>query len=255
MGPLSGQLEGFGRNVLQNPSRFDTGLVKDISKAIDFELGRKREKAFSNLDERMAQRGLTGSNVEAEQGRRITADIENMRRRRLTDLEKELAATAAQDRATAGRLGMGISGQQFGQGMEQARFGEQQRQFDFGAEVRARVQELQRQGMQADEAFRQANQEFSQQMQGARFGEQQRRFDYDAKLRRRAQQLQQQGMQADEAFRRAQMETDYELRQRGFDIEEELARNDQRMQALQLLLQAMGSSDALGDDFLDALGG
>lgn len=247
-------LTGFARNALANPSRFDTGLVKDISKAIDFELGRKRESAYNTLDERMAQRGLTGSNVEADMGRRVASDIENQRRRRLTDLEMELARTAAQDRATAANIGMGVNQQRFGQGMERARFGEGQRQFDFGAKLRSRAQELQRQGMEADEAFRQAQTEFNQAMQGAQFGEGQRRFDVRSKIDQRAQQLRQQGMKADEAFRRAQLEVENELRNRGFDIEEELARNDQRMQALQLLLQAMASGDALGDDFLDALG-
>lgn len=206
-GPLSGQLEQYASDWMNNPSRFDIGLVEDITSAINHELDRAGQAGYRRLDERMASRGLTGSNIEAETGRRIAEDLNQDRLQRLNALNMELARTAGADRARAGQFGLGANQQIFGQDMGRAQFGE---------------------GM--------------------------RRFDADFGLNQRAQQLREQGMKSDEAYRRAQMEMEHELQSRGFDIEEELARNDQRMQALQLLLQAMSAGNVLGEDFIEALG-
>ena len=189
MGPLTGQLGGYASNFMQNPSRFDTQLVGDISEAINHELGRAQQQQMAALDERMASRGLTGSNIEADQGRRIAQDIGQQRLQRLNALNMELARTHAQDRATAANVGLGVNRQTFGQGMQRAQFGEGQRRFDFGAQIRSRAQELQRQGMESDEAFRRAQLEYEQQYGQQRLGMEERLRQRDQRLQMLAQLL------------------------------------------------------------------
>lgn len=182
-GPLTGQMQGFASNVMSNPSRFDTDLVQNISSTIDQELQRGQNQAFNRLDERMASRGMVGSNVEAETGRRLSEDFENQRMQRLNQLEKEMAQTAAQDRRAAAQIGMGANQQIFGQGMQQAQFGEGQRQFNTQTRMNQRAQQLQQQGMSADEAFRRAQLEHEAQFGQERLGMEERLRTRDQRLR------------------------------------------------------------------------
>lgn len=198
---MQGDLTSFARGAMENPSRFDIPFVEQASGLIDEKLGEAREESSKRLDERMAQRGLTGSSVAAEQSAEMEENLERQRMERMLGLEEMVAQTAAQDRQAAANIGLGAG--------------------QFGEDVASRV--------------------FGQGMQQSQFQEGQRRFGGQMQLEDRAQQLQAQGMAADDAFRQAQLEQERDLTTRGQDIQQQLADQDRRMQALRSILQALGS--------------
>ncbi|MFW6079485.1 MAG: hypothetical protein ACODAE_07690 [Gemmatimonadota bacterium] len=160
--PLTGAIQDFASGVLDAPSRFDIPLVEQGLGLIEQDAERARETSRRELGEFASGRGLVGSNIEQEGARRAERDIRQEADRQRFNLGREMAATQAADRSAAGGLGMSAADLIFGQGMERAGFTEDQRRFDVQTQIQNRSQELQRQGMSADEAARRAQMEFQQ---------------------------------------------------------------------------------------------
>lgn len=128
-----GDLDAYIRYLLENPSRYDDELVQQGLAQIDKTLADKRESALSDIDERMAQRGLVGSSVEANTGAELAQDLERERSQYAFDLQREMANTRRQDMQAAGQLA-----------------------------VAQRANQLRERGMNLDDAYRQAALEFEQ---------------------------------------------------------------------------------------------
>ncbi|MFW6084637.1 MAG: hypothetical protein ACODAA_05435 [Gemmatimonadota bacterium] len=128
-----GDLDDYIRHLLENPSRYDDEIVRQGLDQIDMELADRRHEAFADIDERMAQRGLVGSSVEASTGREMLEDLERQRSEYALDLQREMANTRRQDLQAAGQLA-----------------------------VAHRANELRELGMSLDNAYRTAALEFEQ---------------------------------------------------------------------------------------------
>ena len=211
---------------LRTPSRFDIPLVQEGTELIDRELERGRQEATRNLDEHISSRGLVGSNVEAEERRRLLEGLEDQRRTRLHDLNLQMAGTHAGDRASAGHLaattaGLGQQESQFARsfGLESSRFEEAQDQFAR----RAGLDESRFREQQHQFAQQMAEQVASRFQQEGQFQEslnlQESRLAIESSLQRHALALQEQGMNLDEAFRRASLEVETGLRNAALELQ------------------------------------
>lgn len=144
--PGVGGLGGFVQNSLSNPSRYDIEAVQNATELINQQLQQGWQNARNRLDETMASRGLVGSSIEMDQRRELAGQVERQRLQRMSDLEREMARTWAQDRSTAGQMGLQLNRQQ------------------IDAAIRQRALDLQEQGMSLDEAFRRAELEVREQL-------------------------------------------------------------------------------------------
>lgn len=91
---------------MDTPSRFDNALVQQGLGAIRRETDQMGSDRMRQLAQMMARRGILGSSVEADQGRRLLGDIQDVSSRRALDLGLEQARTYAGDRESAGRMGL-----------------------------------------------------------------------------------------------------------------------------------------------------
>ncbi|MBW3569703.1 MAG: hypothetical protein KY467_01235, partial [Gemmatimonadetes bacterium] len=115
---LSGALEEFARGGLANPSRFDSDLVKQGLGVINADAQKQGEDRMRSLSQLMARRGILGSSVEVDQGRRMLGDIEDVRSKRALDLGLEQARTYAGDRSSAANTALGTGEFQRGLGRD-----------------------------------------------------------------------------------------------------------------------------------------
>ena len=248
-------IQDFASNMMASPSRYDSGLIRDISGVIDEDLAEGRQKATTQLDEMMAQRGLVGSSVEGELYKDMMTDLERERTRRLTDLQRAAADTYAQDVATAGEMGFRSGEFQRGLGQDRANegrfaadFGQGQYEFEraYGTQsaLDARALELQETGMNLDEAYRRARLE---QESGQFESEQERiRSEFESELGEvRAARMQDFGFRQEEfdlAVKAQQSQAETEGRP--LDIEEarDLAEQDLRLQQLEQEAELAGET-------------
>ena len=253
---LTGALDEYALDALRTPSRYDIPLVQQGTELIDRELADQQGQATRDMDEYFSGRGLVGSNVEAEERGRLAEGFEGQRMQRLFDLNRELAGTQAQDRASAGSLGSQIHGQaqqesQFERGLSQ-----QESQFarTHGLNEDQFLESTRRFGVQMDEqisgryqqeaqfarshglnedAFRENQRQFSTQMseqiasrmqqenQFARsLNQQETQLALQSQLQTRALNLQEQGMTMQDAFQRAQLEVETQLQTRALELEQ-----------------------------------
>lgn len=139
-------LMGQARQHMENPSRYDADLVRQGMDVINAEIEEMRRVGGQSIAAQMAQRGLSGSGLEAGQTRMMEADLDRTANQRAFQLAQDQARTWAQDRSSAFQMGLGTSAQAA------------QRDSDLMQQDRAnRALELQAQGMNQDAAFRQAD--------------------------------------------------------------------------------------------------
>lgn len=173
-GPAQGSTQGYmesGLNQwLQTPTRYDSSVVQSGANVIEQSLAKLRAQGKKNLDEGYANRGLIGSSVEAEGNREFEQDLQRQGQERLFNLQREQANTYAQDRGASLNAGLnyGQQGlQMLGLGMDNDLSYARMEQ-DAGFQNRA--QELQAQGMTADDAYRQAALDWQKQYGTAELG-------------------------------------------------------------------------------------
>lgn len=165
-GPLSDeelleQYRRFASEGLDNPSRYDIDTVRQGMEQMDLELADQREQGISTIDEMMAQRGLVGSSVEGNQRSELISDLDRNRSDYGFKLLQDMARTQGADRTAAANVAS--------EGLR--------------IRIAQRANELQEEGMDLDEAFRQAKfEEEKKQFYGedefpGTFSESQRRFD------------------------------------------------------------------------------
>lgn len=263
-------LDQFAIEGLTTPNRYATPAMQAAIDAINGQIAESRQQGLNSLSELMAQRGLTGSSVEFDQGAGLESQLDQNRLDYLSQLMQNMAAVNAQDRTSAANvaLGAGQLGLQNAQflhdaGMDNAQFAEnanlnranlnlQQQDLDLRA-YQIQQDAIQRgQQMDLDQARDQAAAELSR----GQLSEQGREFNADLgvtqqqnnqDLALRAYQIQQQaiqnGQQMDltEAMDLAHRQQDYEQ----MKINERLAEEQQRYNDLMLqyqALQAMGGN-------------
>ena len=255
-GVLRSAMDQYALEGLRNPSRFDLDMVQQGTALIDRELARGRESAERDLDEFFSGRGLVGSNVEAEERRRLGENLEDQRMRRLMDLNMAMATTHAADRSAAGSLASQVQGMaqqesqfsrslgqqeaQFARshGLNEQQFVESQRQFSTSMQERIAGRQQQEaqfaraHGLNVDQ-FQEQQRQYSTTLaeQIATRMQQENQFArslhlehtqlaVQSELQTRALNLQEQGMQLDEAFRRAQLDVETQLQTRALDLQE-----------------------------------
>ena len=174
-------LDEFASKAMEAPSRYDSGLIKDITGQIDAELEQKKLYAGTELDEFMSQRGMVGSSVEGELRKSMLGDMERQRQERLNELNTRAADAWAADRAGAADIGFksaefgrALGGDKENAARYEAEFGQSQYEFDKTYGVNAwsnRIEEkrleLTEEGMDKDDAYRMAMSE----IQGEQFSE------------------------------------------------------------------------------------
>lgn len=232
---MSPAIQDFASNVMASPSRYDSGLIRDISGVIDADLAESRQQATTQLDEMMAQRGLVGSSIEGELYKDMMTDLERERTRRMTDLQSRAADAYAQDVATAGDIGFRSGDFERALGADRSaenRFASDftQGQYEFEraygtqSALDARALELQEQGMNLDEAYRRARLE----QESGQFESEQERIksEFEAELGEvRSARMQEYGFRKEEFDLEVQKAQDAaEAAGRELDIEE--ARNE-----------------------------
>ena len=160
----------FASTAMETPSRYDSGLIKDITAQIDAELEQKKLYAGTELDEFMSQRGMVGSSVEGELRKSMLGDMERQRQERLNELNIRAADTWAADRAGAAEIGFksaeferALGGDRENSARYEAEFGQSQYEFDkqygvneWSNRIEERRLELMDKGMTMDDAYRMA---------------------------------------------------------------------------------------------------
>jgi hypothetical protein len=191
---------------MANPNRYSSDWMTKALAAMNGQITNSRAEGLRTIAEQMASRGLVGSGMELTQDASLEGQLDQNRLNYLADLAQQMAAVDAQDRQTAGNLGV-----QAGQlGIDAARF-------KNDGEYRNAV--LTEQG-----AMDRSNLQLNQQ---------------DLELR--AHQIQQdaiqrgQAMDLDEAMDQARRQVDLDR----IAVEERSAISDERLKELALLLQAM----------------
>lgn len=106
---MGAAVEKFGTDAMNNPTRFDAGVVKQGLDQINQDAARATTERMRSLSELMAKRHIVGSSIEGDSARSLLGDIENTRSQRALDLGLEQARTYASDRTAAGQLGMGAA--------------------------------------------------------------------------------------------------------------------------------------------------
>lgn len=121
--PNLGGVNAFAENAMANPSRWDAGIIRQGVDLINQDLEEDKKRGVADMDEYYSSRGLVGSNVE-DQGRRDFLTQLGRRKDQMTfDLVREMANTYANDRASAGDLGLrtgGLGLSQWGMGLDDA---------------------------------------------------------------------------------------------------------------------------------------
>jgi len=200
---LQSQLETFG----QTPSRFDTQAFQQIRGAQAANLQSEFTEQQRQLNEDLARRGLSASNIAASGLGRLGG----AQARALADIDAQLlqraAETQAQDRAQLLQAGQGFAELAGSQDLAEfeanrvaqaATFENQLRAAQFGQQQFEQAGQEAFQGAQAEEAAQQAARAFDQQeieragltgqlggvqtLAGRQFGEQQRQFDIQQAL-------------------------------------------------------------------------
>lgn len=104
--PLTPQLAGFTADWLDNPNRYLTDMAQAQREASVGRLQSAEEEAQVALDERMAQRGLSGSTLEDEANRRLQRDLQQVRSEDEARILEMLASVEGMDRERAAQLGL-----------------------------------------------------------------------------------------------------------------------------------------------------
>lgn len=117
-GPMQEQLEAALSGGLQNPSRYDSSLVRDSFNSMDRQLGAQFDVDRQKINEDAARRGLYYSSDVSGRLGDVASNQANARRDIATNLLREQANTFGQDRSSAIGAAMGYGGQQFGNALQ-----------------------------------------------------------------------------------------------------------------------------------------
>lgn len=188
-GDLMARLRMFATNTLENYNPYSNELVQEGLDLVERDLAEKRRRGERDLGEHMAQRGIVGSSIEAEQMGQLISDLERERSRFAFDLHREQAMAELQGRQLAASIAQGALGEETRRWQTKRSLELQARGLDIQeAQVRATVElqqranELRELGLRQDAAFRQAAYELEQE----RFGFERERWEDELTLRQRA---------------------------------------------------------------------
>jgi len=246
---IAPELSTFASNAMENPSRYDSQLVQDITGQIDTELAHQRQTATNELDEFMSSRGMVGSSVEGELHRGMYGDLERQRMERLNELNIQAANTYAQDRSAAADIGFrsgeysrSLGGDRTNDARYASEFGQGQYEFDtqYGTstQLQQRALDLQETGMNYDEAYRQAQAEVQQEQFKSAQTQETEQFE-STMTEARAQRLQTLGVsEQDFDLRAEEIQNQAELAGRSLDIEEARYEADRDLRIEQLQQEA-----------------
>jgi hypothetical protein len=266
---MLGDVESFARDAMANPNRYSSDWMKAAEASINGQITNSRAEGLRSIAEQMASRGLVGSGMEMTQDASLEGQLDQNRLNQLADLMQQMAAVDAQDRATAGQLGV-----QAGQlGIDAARFRNdaeyrnavlteqgamdranlQLNQQDIDLRAHQIQQEAIQRGQQMD--LDQARDQATNEIQRGQLAEQGREFNVSSNIDQqqfnqdialRAHQIQQdaiqrgQAMDLEEAMDQARRQVDLDR----IAVEERGAISDERLKELALLLQAMQAVNA-----------
>jgi hypothetical protein len=183
---LGHELDDYARDWLKSPSRWDTDLIQNSMDVIRNDMDRIRSESSQGLRAEMASRGLLDSSAGMEFYGDQNARLYELEGARRNDLTREAANTYGADRSAA-----------FGAGQRREEFGESQYQFDVDTQIRNRALELQKLGMDQDQAYRYARMEQDSQQ-----------FGVSSDLQRRALELERSGLDSRDAYNQARLEED-----------------------------------------------
>jgi hypothetical protein len=232
--------------------------------AMNGQITNSRAEGLRSIGEQMASRGLVGSGMELTKDASLEGQLDQNRLNYLADLAQQMAAVDAQDRATAGNLGvqagnLGIDAARFRNDAEYRnavlteqgamdRANLQLNQQDIDLRAHQIQQEAIQRGQQMD--LDQARDQATNEIQRGQLAEQGREFNVSSNIDQaqfnedvalRAHQIQQdaiqrgQAMDLEEAMDQARRQVDLDR----IAVEERGAISDERLKELSLLLQAM----------------
>ncbi|WP_425153954.1 hypothetical protein [Candidatus Palauibacter sp.] len=147
-GDLQDLLNAYASGILKAPSRYDIPMVREGIGLINRSFDEGLREGGVHLDELMSQRGLVGSSIELGEHAGLVSDLSRLKQQHMFDLQREMATTQAYDRQAAAGIAQGALG------------------MDLDRWRTERALELQRQGMNRDDAFRYADLEARQMIAG-----------------------------------------------------------------------------------------
>ena len=192
---LGGYLSKASKAGMESPSRYSSPIIQQGLDLIRQQGQTAEEQSMATLGERMTQRGLVGSGIEATETGRLLEQLNQQRMGQEYGLLKDFAATESADRATWANIAL-----------------------------QTRAQELQEQGMDADDAFREAQLEQSKYQFGKTTAVGESQFEA-ALSEQQAARLEEFGLSRDELnIKAAQIKEDQ--RMRGVEISDRKAQNE-----------------------------
>ena len=192
---LGGYLSKASKAGIESPSRYSSPIIQQGLDLIRQQGQTAEEQSMATLGERMTQRGLVGSGIEATETSRLLEQLNAQRMGQEYGLLKDFAATESADRSTWANIAL-----------------------------QTRAQELQEQGMDADDAFREAQLEQSKYQFGKTTAVGESQFEA-ALSEQQAARLEEFGLSRDELnMKAAQIKEDQ--RMRGVEISDRKAQNE-----------------------------
>jgi len=213
---LGDYLSKASKAGIESPSRYASPIVQQGLDLIRQQGKTAQEESMATLDERMSQRGLIGSGVEATETGRLLEQLNQQRMGQEYGLLKDFAATESQDRATWANIA-----------------------------IQTRAQELTELGMSQDDAFRMAQLEQQKYQFGAEQEQKESEFSR-ALTEQQATRIEQFGFSREELDQRAlEAQQSAKLQGRSLDIQEarDIAEIDMRLKSLQQ------EADLKGEEF------
>lgn len=216
---LATTLSKTAKTGLQTPSRYSSPIIQQGLDLIRQQGKTAESESMATLGERISQRGLVGSGIEATETSRLLEQLNQQRMGQEYGLLKDFAATESQDRATWANIALQTRAQQLTElGMSQDDAFRQaqleQQKYQFGAGIEQQESEFAR-GLTEQQALRMEQFGFSREELNQRALEAQKQ----AELQGRSLDIQDALNQAEIDIRLKGLQQDAELRGEEFDIE------------------------------------
>ena len=225
---MAAALKAYALNLLSNPSRYDSDLVRqgmDVVRTRMDRIGRQRRQG---AEADIARRGLTTSGLGSQIYEETNRNLQEEEDRALWEINREQANTFAADRASA-----------FAGGMDMNRFEEGQYEYDRDEMSRSRALDLQRYGIDTNAAAQSRADALRAKMFDSESGQRERFFESESEQRR-------QEFETSNEIRRNEFETETEWRERqdAFEREREETRKGQWEREQQLREDGLSADEA-----------
>jgi hypothetical protein len=118
--PMTGRLDQFANDWLDNYNPYNTDLVRSTREAGDARRDQFEKDSSRKISEWASSRGLLGSSLEGERVTDLQGELGRQRMEQERDLMKMLADGEAQGKQSAFAAGLGLTGQKAAQSLQSA---------------------------------------------------------------------------------------------------------------------------------------